>query len=131
MNGGKKRKKGDPPGAGHSGSTSRMTRAEEVVHAKGLEGKTDISNRPKYIAALNAEHKRTGEPKSSGLGRKKRKPTVSKGNRTRIGVLDTATGKRIPGKKKLTPAQKAKAKRAKENATAGRSRAEKKLYKNR
>jgi hypothetical protein len=123
MSNGKPPKKRKQPGAGMSGGTSRMSRAEETVLAKGVEGKTDISTQPKYIKALSAEHARTGEKKSSYTQRTKRKPKVA--------TLDTSTGKRTSEKRKLTPQQKAKAKRAAHHATTGRTRAEKKKYKQR
>ena len=115
--------KGDPPGAGMSGGTSKMSKAEESVLAKGLEGKVDISNQPKYIAALEAEHARTGEPKTSYTQRTKRKPKVT--------TLDTSTGVRTTAKKKTTPEQKARAKRAAANAMENMTRAEKRKYRNR
>lgn len=129
IDGKKKNKK--KPGPGMSGSTSMMTKAEERILAKGVEGKIDISNTPKYIAALSSEHKRTGEKKSSYTGRTKRNPTVSRSNKESIGLLDTSTGKRTRPKKKLTQEQKAKEKRAEYNATVGKSRAEKRKYRQR
>jgi hypothetical protein len=123
MSDGKKHKKGDPPGAGMSGGTSKMSRAEETVLAKGLEGKQDISTQSKYIKALSAQHAKTGEKKSSYTQRSKKKPKVA--------TLDTSTGKRTSEKRKLTPAQKAKAKRVKKTATAGMSAAEKRKYRQR
>ncbi len=117
----KKRRK--TKGAGLSGATPRMSPAEEVVLAKGLEGKTDISTQVKYITAMNVEHARTGEAKTSYTQRTKRKPKVT--------TLDTSTGVRTTAKKKLTPEQKAKAKRAAYNATVGKTRAEKRKYRNR
>lgn len=131
MNGDPKKKRGKQPGAGMSGSTSRMSRSEERVLAKGLEGKIDISTQPKYIKALNAEHARTGEPKSSYVGRTKKRPVVSPTNKQGIKLLDTSTGSRISGKQKLTDAQKAKAKRTAKIAMAGMTRAEKKKYRQR
>ena len=127
---------GDPPkkkrlGPGMSGTHARMSRSEEKVMAAGLEGKTDVSTGKKYIAALNAQHKKSGEPKSSSIGRSKRSPRVSSSDRRGISVLDTSTGKRVKGKKKSTPEQKARAKRAAANATSGKSRAEKRLYRQR
>ena len=114
---------GKPPkrkrtvGAGMSGSTSRMSRAEEKVLAAGLEGKVDISNRPKYISALNAEHARTGEKKSSFNQRTAASPKVA--------TLDTATGKRTSQKKKLTEAQKTKAKKTAYNIRQAHKRSRK------
>lgn len=115
--------KGDPPGAGMSGGTSKMSRAEESVLAKGLEGKVDISSQPKYIAALSAEHARTGEAKTSYTQRTKKRPKVT--------TLDTSTGVRTTAKTKPTAEQKARAKRAASHATAGKTRAEKRKYRNR
>ena len=100
-----------------------MSRAEEAVLAKGLEGRQNISTQPKYIKALNVQHAKTGEAKSSYTQRTKRNPKVA--------TLDTSTGKRTSQKKKLTSQQKAKAKRTKYNATAGKSRSEKKMYRQR
>jgi hypothetical protein len=118
-----KKKKRKQPGAGMSGGTSRMSRSEESVLAKGLEGKVDISSQPKYIAALNAEHARTGEAKTSYTQRTKRKPKVT--------TLDTRTGVRTTAKTKPTPEQKARSKRAASNAMANMSRAEKRKYRQR
>ena len=106
-----------------SGATSKISRAEESVLAKGLEGKTDISTRSKYIAALTAEHTRTGEAKSSYTQRTKKRPKVT--------TLDTSTGVRTTAKKKLSPEQKARAKRAASNAMANMTPAEKRKYRRR
>jgi hypothetical protein len=117
------RKKRKGPGAGLSGGTVMMSRAEEKVMGASHSGTTDAGTQKKYYAAMEAEHARTGEAKSSYTQRTKKNPKVA--------TLDTTTGKRTNQKKKLTPAQKAKAKTAKHNATAGKTRHEKKMYRQR
>ncbi len=123
IDGKKKKKKTNPPGAGMSGGTTKLSRAEEVVLAKGLEGRVDISGQAKYVKALNAQHAKTGESKSSYSQRTKKNPKVA--------TLDTSTGKRTSEKRKLTDAQKARVKRAAANAMANMTRAQKKKYKHR
>lgn len=111
------KKKKKHPGAGMSGSTSKMSRADEVVYGKALEGKTDASTRAKHIAALNVQHAKTGEAKSSYSGRTKKN--------TKNATLDTRTGKRTNEKRKLTDAQKVRAQQAAYNVRQGKKAAKK------
>jgi len=104
-------------GVGMAGSTSRLSKAEERVLAQGLEGKKDVSTRKKLIKALDAEHKKTGEAKSSYSQRTKRNPKVT--------TLDTRTGKRTTVKVRVSPTKKAALKRQKKNVKAGKRAAKK------
>ena len=113
----KKKKDRKAPGAGMSGSTSKMSKAEEYVYGKALEGKIDAGTRSKHIAALNVKHAKTGEAKSSYTQRTKKNPKVT--------TLDTRTGKRTHAKKKLTEAQKTRAKIAAYNVKQGKKAAKK------
>ena len=104
----KKRKKAKiSPGAGLKGGTSKLTKAEEITLAKGLEGKKNVNTRKKYGVELEKTQKKIREKKSSLNQRLKGK----------VSTLDTATATRTKAKskKKATPAAKARNKRIEQN----------------